>query len=109
MLFLTTSSILASLATLSASTSIPVSNTLRSKYGVPLESFVAFSIEFSSFPDFAGNLSTPNTFSDNLLNNLGNLSGTKPYIRGYITAAFAFYINRSSKSLYDLHRAYDAT
>ncbi|KAK5681570.1 hypothetical protein LTS10_006103 [Elasticomyces elasticus] len=49
--------------------------------GVPLESFVSYSIEFSSFPDFAGNLSSPNVFSDNLLNNLGKLQGTKPYIR----------------------------
>ena len=28
-----------------------------------------------------GNLSNPNTFSDNLLNNIANLTGTKPYIR----------------------------
>lgn len=49
--------------------------------GVPLPAFVSFSIEFSSFPDFAGNLSVPNTFSNNLLNNLGNLAGSKPIIR----------------------------
>ncbi|KAJ9626592.1 hypothetical protein H2203_004225 [Taxawa tesnikishii (nom. ined.)] len=49
--------------------------------GVPLEAFVSYSIEFSSFPDFAGNSSSPNTFSNNLLNNIGNLTGTKPYIR----------------------------
>lgn len=30
---------------------------------------------------YLGNKSTPNVFSDNLLNNLGRLSGTKPYIR----------------------------
>ena len=48
---------------------------------MPLESFVSYSIEFSSFPDFAGNISAPNTFSNNLLNNLGNFAGTKPYIR----------------------------
>ena len=48
---------------------------------MPLEAFVSLSIEFSSFPDFAGNISAPNTFSNNLLNNLGNLAGTKPYIR----------------------------
>lgn len=45
------------------------------------ESFVAFSIEFAFFPDFAGNKSAPNTFSDNLLENLGAKQGTKPYIR----------------------------
>lgn len=54
---------------------------MPSEAGVPLKSFLSYSIEFSSFPDFAGNLATPNTFSDNLLNNLGELAGTKPYIR----------------------------
>ena len=49
--------------------------------GVPLQAFVSYSIEFSSFPDFAGNISAPNTFSNNLLNNLGDLAGTKPYVR----------------------------
>lgn len=49
--------------------------------GVPLEGFVSYSIEFSSFIDFAGNTSDPNVFSDNLLNNIGRISGTKPYIR----------------------------
>lgn len=48
---------------------------------MPLEAFVSYSIEFSSFPDFAGNISAPNTFSNNLLNNLGEFAGTKPYIR----------------------------
>lgn len=78
------------------------------------ESFVSYSIEFSSFPDFAGektlllprtpthkltpgNLSHPNTFSDNLLNNLGALQGTKPYIRvGGNTQDYALF-NRSLK------------
>lgn len=49
--------------------------------GVPLDAFVSYSIEFSSFPDFAGNKTVPNTFSNNLLNNLGALQGTKPHIR----------------------------
>lgn len=49
--------------------------------GIPLEAFVSFSIEFSSFVDYAGNISEPNTFSNNLLNGIGNFSGTKPYIR----------------------------
>ncbi|KAF3764636.1 family 79 glycoside hydrolase [Cryphonectria parasitica EP155] len=56
------------------------------------EAFVSYSIEFSSFPDFAGNDSKPNTFSDNLLNNIGNLTGTKPYIRvGGNTQDYALY------------------
>ncbi|KAF7192882.1 Beta-glucuronidase, partial [Pseudocercospora fuligena] len=49
--------------------------------GVPLDSFVSFSIEFSYFPDFAGNLSHPNTFSNNLLENIAKHSGSKPLVR----------------------------
>ncbi|KAF2740457.1 beta-glucuronidase [Polyplosphaeria fusca] len=50
--------------------------------GAPvLTSFVSFSIEFAFFPDFAGSKSNPNTFSDNLLNNLKDFQGTKPNIR----------------------------
>lgn len=45
------------------------------------ESFVSFSIEFSSFPDFAGNDSHPNNFSYNLLKNLGELQASNPIIR----------------------------
>ncbi|OAQ99338.1 hypothetical protein LLEC1_03298 [Akanthomyces lecanii] len=68
---------------------------------VPGQSFVSYSIELSSFPDFAGtplvstcvpscppthkvllgNISNPNTFTDNLLTNLGHILGSKPYIR----------------------------
>jgi len=54
---------------------ITVSGAVPTAPGIPLEAFVAYSIEFSSFPDFAGNLSSPNTFSNNLLNNLGALQG----------------------------------
>ncbi|RDW89443.1 hypothetical protein BP6252_01475 [Coleophoma cylindrospora] len=58
----------------------------------PFEAFVSYSIEYAFFPDFAGNESSPNTFSDNLLNNLGNLTGTKPYIRvGGNTQDYALY------------------
>ena len=50
--------------------------------GAPLlDAFVSYSIEFASFPDFAGNKSAPSKFSDALLSNLGHLTGTKPYIR----------------------------
>ncbi|KAK3950484.1 hypothetical protein QBC32DRAFT_326117 [Pseudoneurospora amorphoporcata] len=56
------------------------------------DGYVSYSIEFSSFPDFAGNNSCPNTFSENLLDNLGNIIGTKPYIRvGGNTQDFALY------------------
>ena len=49
--------------------------------GVLPGSFVSYSIEFSSFPDFAGNLSHPNTFSNTLLENLGKIQGARPIIR----------------------------
>jgi len=49
--------------------------------GVPLENFVSFSIELSYFPDYAGNLTHPNVFSNNLLDNIAVFSGSKPYIR----------------------------
>lgn len=60
--------------------------------GIPLEAPLSYSIEFSSFVDFAGNTSVPNDYSNNLLNNLGNLTGTKPYIRvGGNTQDFALF------------------
>jgi hypothetical protein len=59
---------------------------------VPLQPFVSYSIEFSSFPDFAGNLSHPNTFSNNLLDNLASFTGIKPLIRvGGNTQDFAVF------------------
>ncbi|KAF2015862.1 glycoside hydrolase family 79 protein [Aaosphaeria arxii CBS 175.79] len=52
------------------------------KAGAPvLKSFISYSIELVFFPDFAGNKANPNTFSDTLLSNLGNIQGTKPHIR----------------------------
>jgi hypothetical protein len=46
-----------------------------------LPSFVSYSLEFAFFPDFAGNLSSPNKFSDTLLENLGKIQGSRPVIR----------------------------
>lgn len=48
----------------------PVANDLQS-----------FSIEFSYFPDFAGNNSHPNEFSKTLLGNLKDITGLPPVIR----------------------------
>ncbi|KXT08567.1 hypothetical protein AC579_8314 [Pseudocercospora musae] len=71
---------------------IPVACSTPPDAGSLLDAFVSFSIEFSSFPDFAGNSSAPNTFSDNLLNNLRDLQGTKPYVRvGGNTQDFAIF------------------
>ncbi|MCJ1307952.1 hypothetical protein MMC25_001601 [Agyrium rufum] len=54
--------------------------------------FVSYAVEFIFFPAFAGNNSSPNTFSDNLLNNIGDITGTKPYVRvGGNTADLAIY------------------
>lgn len=52
-----------------------------SSFGVPHEGFLSYSIEFANINDFAGNNSHPNTYSNNLLNNLRDLQGEKPYIR----------------------------
>lgn len=56
------------------------------------ESFVSYSLELAFFPDFAGNISTPNTYSLTLLQNLGALQGSNPYIRvGGNTQDYALY------------------
>ena len=90
-------------------TTISVPDTApQSDYLGVQEAFVSFAIEFFFFPDYAGmsplgkyelsvlimvgNSSSPNIFSDNLLNNLGNISGTKPYVRvGGNSADLAIY------------------
>lgn len=43
--------------------------------------FQSFSIEFSYFPDFAGNKSHPNEFSKALIGNLEKITGVFPVIR----------------------------
>jgi hypothetical protein len=65
----------------SSSTSAKIPSKAPHGAGVPLDHFVSFSVEFSYFPDYAGNLTHPNTFSNNLLNNIASLSGSKPYVR----------------------------
>lgn len=62
--------------------------------------FVSFSIEYSSFPSYAGNKSYPNLLSATLLNNIAQAQGARPVIRvggqsqdrallaGYIDTAF---------------------
>ena len=60
---------------------IPVNPTPSNASGPLLQSFVSYSIEFAFFPDYAGNASYPNDFSDNLLESISAFSGTKPYIR----------------------------
>ncbi|KAM3551831.1 hypothetical protein MY1884_007514 [Beauveria asiatica] len=59
---------------------------------IPGQSFISYSIELSSFPDVAGNKSNPNTFTDNLLTKIGNIAGSKPYLRvGGNTQDYALY------------------
>jgi len=76
-----------------ASTAVHVSKSLPKDAAPPvLNSFVSYSLEFAFFPDFAGNLSSPNTFSDNLLANLGAITGSRPIIRvGGNTQDYALY------------------
>ncbi|EME80325.1 glycoside hydrolase family 79 protein [Pseudocercospora fijiensis CIRAD86] len=94
LLGLAASSVTASPVQLSTrqNTDIPLQCSAPDDAGVLLDGFVSFSIEFSSFPDFAGNSSAPNAFSDNLLNNLQDFQGTKPYVRvGGNTQDFAIF------------------
>jgi hypothetical protein len=46
-----------------------------------LESFVSFSMEAAFFPDFAGNKTSPNVFSRNLLEGIGDFQGSLPHVR----------------------------
>ncbi|KAK1984999.1 beta-glucuronidase [Colletotrichum cereale] len=70
------------------------------------DAFVSYSLEFAFFPDFAGNSSAPNTFSDNLLANLGDLQGVRPYIRvGGNTQDYALY---DGSLPYAVNGTYDA-
>ncbi|KAK3341468.1 glycoside hydrolase superfamily [Lasiosphaeria hispida] len=75
------------------------------------DGYVSYSIELSSFPDFAGNNSHPNTFSGNLLENLGRYMGSKPYIRvGGNTQDYALYdasLPYALNGTYDLKRSAD--
>lgn len=64
-----------------AQNAIPVNPTPSNAGGPLLQSFVSYSIEFAFFPDYAGNASYPNDFSNNLLESISAFSGTKPYIR----------------------------
>lgn len=49
----------------------------------------AFSIEFSYFPDYAGNNTHPNTYSKNLLENFKRITGTPPLVRVGGTTQYA--------------------
>ncbi|KAH8816373.1 glycoside hydrolase family 79 protein [Xylogone sp. PMI_703] len=96
---------LAQLALLVSGTAIPaasvsVSGNPPTGASAPIpEAFVSYSLEFAFFPDFAGNRSSPNKFSDNLLNNLGKLQGTKPYIRvGGNTQDYAIFNESPTRS-----------
>lgn len=80
--------------------------------GIPFpDGFLSYSIEFSSFPDFAGNKTSPNKFSETLLMNIGNVLGTKPYIRvGGNTQDYALYnasLSASINGTYDVSRSPD--
>lgn len=69
--------------------------------GIPLEAFLSYSIEFSAFVDFAGNDTSPNTFSQNLLANIGELQGAQPYLRvgGNSQDQYIFVVNQTQQQV----------
>ncbi|ETS74799.1 hypothetical protein PFICI_13283 [Pestalotiopsis fici W106-1] len=79
--------------------------------GTPLDGFVSYSIEFSSFPDFAGSSAAPNEFSNTLINNIGYYQGSNPYIRvGGNTQDFAIYDENETlplRGIYNTTRSAD--
>ncbi|KAI1399198.1 glycoside hydrolase family 79 protein [Hypoxylon fuscum] len=92
--------------------SVAVSSIANSANAIqPLDGFISYSIEFASFPDFAGNKSIPNDFSNNLLDNIGSIAGIKPYIRvGGNTQDYAIYNSELTIALngtYNLTRSAD--
>jgi hypothetical protein len=92
------SAVLAQAQSQSIKLSIPSSP--PSTPGTPFPAFLSYSIEFFYFPDFAGNTSHPNLFSYNLLSNIGDLQGTKPYIRvGGNTQDYALYDANLGKAM----------
>jgi len=71
--------------------SVLVGGSAPSDAGYPLEAFVSFSIEFSFFPDY---------FSNNLLNNIADFQGTKPYIRvGGATQDKALFVKEQKQNI----------
>ncbi|KAF4770442.1 hypothetical protein HAV15_013029 [Penicillium sp. str.  len=60
-----------------SSHTIPVPSSPKNSSPVPND-LQSISIEFSYFPDYAGNKSQPNEFSKNLLHNLKTLTGVAP-------------------------------
>ncbi|KAF2858047.1 glycoside hydrolase family 79 protein [Piedraia hortae CBS 480.64] len=58
-----------------------VSSSAPGNAGIPLESFLSYSIEFAFWPDYAGNVTHPNTFTNQLLENMASYAGSKPFIR----------------------------
>jgi hypothetical protein len=79
--------------------------------GRPGDGFLALSIELACFPDYAGNLSSPNEFSHNLLNNLAELAGKQMNIRvGGNTQDLYIYNSSLGVQLmgeYNLNRSHD--
>jgi len=67
--------------TSSNSSAISVSAKPENASNPLLEGYVSYSIEFAFFPDYAGNTSSPNSFSYNLISNLRDIQGVPPYIR----------------------------
>ncbi|KAM3548768.1 hypothetical protein ARSEF4850_009227 [Beauveria asiatica] len=88
---------------------------------IPGQSFISYSIELSSSHSapspqptltlLPGNKSNPNTFTDNLLTKIGNIAGSKPYLRvGGNTQDYALYnasLRTQINGTYDPKRSND--
>lgn len=60
----------------------PIAIPLPSKSSEPVpKDLQSFSLEFAFFPDYAGNKSSPNLFSRNLMDNFKDITGLYPKIR----------------------------
>ncbi|WPH02262.1 glycoside hydrolase family 79 protein [Acrodontium crateriforme] len=104
--FLARKAFLAWLITTVTAKTIQIPNTTPQNAGIPLDSFMSYSIELSSFPDFAGNLSHPNAFSYNLLRNIASLSSTPPIIRvGGNTQDYAIFNHSLEIGLFGVYNS----
>ncbi|KAJ5802526.1 uncharacterized protein N7503_004976 [Penicillium pulvis] len=73
---------LALFVTQSYSHSNPLTIPAPGKHSDPVErDLQSFSIEFAFFPDYAGNRSNPNKFSEHLLENFQRITGVYPRVR----------------------------
>jgi hypothetical protein len=59
----------------------------------------SFSLEFAFFPDYAGNKSSPNQFSQNLMENFKDITGVYPKIRVGGTSQYELLLSPLKKEI----------